>query len=213
MTLSLIQSYDLLKSAIQITPRKATREELEEFHTKEYLDFCNLTTQNDDLEKLQITSDQNFGIEYDCPIIQDILPMIQWIAGASLACAEVLNSKLVQVAINWGGGWHHSQRDEASGFCYVNDIVLAIQHLRKVHDKVLYIDLDVHHGDGVENAFNFSPKVFTFSMHKHEDGYFPGTGNIDDVGQGKGKFYSLNFPLKDGISDDSYCYIFEKLVP
>ena len=74
---------------------------------------------------------------------------------------------IFQVAINWGGGWHHAQRDEASGFCYVNDIVLAIQHLRRVYDRVLYIDLDVHHGDGVENAFNFSPKVFTFSMHKH----------------------------------------------
>ena len=87
---------------------------------------------------------------------------------------------------------------------------LAIQHLRKVYDKVLYVDLDVHHGDGVENAFAFTPKVFTFSIHKYEPGYFPGTGNISDVGQGKGKYYNCNIPLKDGIDDSAYSYVFER---
>lgn len=127
-----------------------------------------------------------------------------------MAAAESLIKRECQVAINWGGGWHHGQRDEASGFCYVNDIVLAIQHLRQEFDRVLYVDLDVHHGDGVENAFSFSPKIFTFSIHKFEAGYFPGSGNIADIGQGKGKFYSLNIPLKDGIDDATYVYIFER---
>ena len=81
-----------------------------------------------------------------------------------------------------------------------------------MYDKVLYIDLDVHHGDGVENAFSFSPKVFTFSMHKQCAGYFPGTGKITDVGHGKGRFYTLNFPLKDGVTDETYVYIFQKYV-
>ena len=132
------------------------------------------------------------------------------VLGGSLAAAESLIKRECQVAINWGGGWHHGQRDEASGFCYVNDIVLAIQHLRQEFDRVLYVDLDVHHGDGVENAFSFSPKIFTFSIHKFEAGYFPGSGNIADIGQGKGKFYSLNIPLKDGIDDATYVYIFER---
>ena len=81
-----------------------------------------------------------------------------------------------------------------------------------MYDRVLYIDLDVHHGDGVENAFSFSPKVFTFSMHKQCAGYFPGTGKITDVGHGKGRFYTLNFPLKDGVTDETYVYIFQKYV-
>ena len=68
----------------------------------------------------------------------------------------------------------------------------------------------MHHGDGVENAFSFSPKVFTFSIHKFETGYFPGTGKIENIGQGKGKFHSLNFPLRDGIKDEDYIYIFDK---
>jgi len=212
MTMSLIKTYGLLNDITPIIARKATREELQTFHSQDYLEFCEKTTDNDDLEKLEILSEQNFGIEYDCPLIPDIMNMIQWIAGGSLAAAEALNSKQCEVAINWGGGWHHAQRDEASGFCYVNDIVLAIQHLRQVYDRVLYIDLDVHHGDGVENAFNFSPKVFTFSVHKQDAGYFPGTGKIEDVGHGKGRFYTLNFPLKDGVTDDTYVYIFENLL-
>jgi len=212
MTLSLIKSYGLLNDVTPIPARKATREELQTFHSQDYLEFCDKTTNNDDLEKLEIHSEHNFGIEYDCPLIPDIMNMIQWIAGGSLVAAEALNSKQCEVAINWGGGWHHAQRDEAAGFCYVNDIVLAIQQLRQVYDRVLYIDLDVHHGDGVENAFSFSPKVFTFSMHKQCAGYFPGTGKITDVGQGKGRFYTLNFPLKDGVTDDTYAYIFENLL-
>jgi len=212
MTMSLIKSYGLLNDATPIFARKATREELLTFHSQDYLEFCEKTTDNDDLEKLEIHSEHNFGIEYDCPLIPDIMNMIQWIAGGSLAAAETLNKKQCEVAINWGGGWHHAQRDEASGFCYVNDIVLAIQQLRQVYDRVLYIDLDVHHGDGVENAFNFSPKVFTFSIHKQESGYFPGTGTIEDVGHGKGRFYTLNFPLKDGVTDETYVYIFENLL-
>ena len=72
------------------------------------------------------------------------------------------------------------------------------------------MDLDVHHGDGVENAFAFTPKVFTFSLHKYEMGYFPGSGNISDVGKGRGRYYSLNIPLKEGMDDTGYSYIFER---
>ena len=84
--------------------------------------------------------------EYDCPLLPDLGELISWVAGGSLAAAESLVKGETLRAINWGGGWHHAQRDEAAGFCYVNDIVLAIHALRKKFDRVLYIDLDVHHG-------------------------------------------------------------------
>lgn len=216
MTQSLIQSYGLCKKVTNIEAVKASRSDLESFHSSDYLDYCEKTTNNEDLEKLEIENGANgqdkYGLEYDCQLMPNLMELMQWIAGGSLTAAQSLADGHVQVAINWGGGWHHAQRDEASGFCYVNDIVLAIQKLRQVFDKVLYIDLDVHHGDGVENAFAFSPKVFTFSIHKHESGYFPGTGNINEVGQGKGKYYALNFPLKDGINDENYLYIFQNLL-
>lgn len=105
--------------------------------------------------------------------------------------------------MNWAGGLHHAKKSEASGFCYVNDIVLAILELLKYHQRVLYIDIDIHHGDGVEEAFYTTDRVMTVSFHKYGE-YFPGTGDLRDIGAGRGKYYSLNFPLRDGIDDQCY---------
>jgi acetoin utilization deacetylase AcuC-like enzyme len=88
-----------------------------------------------------------------------------------------LNHGLCDIAINWAGGLHHAKKAEASGFCYVNDIVLAILELLKYHARVLYIDIDIHHGDGVEEAFYTTDRVMTVSFHKFGD-FFPGTGDL-----------------------------------
>lgn len=119
-----------------------------------------------------------------------------------------LNRGDADIAINWAGGLHHAKKAEASGFCYVNDIVLGILELLKHHKRVLYVDIDVHHGDGVEEAFYTSNRVMTLSFHKFGE-FFPGTGDVKDVGSGLGKNYSLNFPLNDGIDDVSYETIFK----
>lgn len=115
------------------------------------------------------------------------------------------------IAINWAGGLHHAKKCEASGFCYVNDIVLGILELLKKHERVLYVDIDIHHGDGVEEAFYTTDRVMTVSFHKFGD-YFPGTGDIRDIGHGKGKYYSLNVPLDDGIDDESYHSLFKPIM-
>lgn len=88
-----------------------------------------------------------------------------------------LNKQQADVAINWAGGLHHAKKSEASGFCYVNDIVLAILELLKYHQRVLYVDIDIHHGDGVEEAFYTTDRVMTVSFHKYGE-YFPGTGDL-----------------------------------
>ncbi|QSL64959.1 hypothetical protein MERGE_002263 [Pneumocystis wakefieldiae] len=112
---------------------------------------------------------------------------------------------------SWSGGLHHAKKREASGFCYVNDIVLAILELLKYNQRVLYIDIDIHHGDGVEEAFYTTDRVMTCSFHKYGE-YFPGTGSIEDIGIGKGKNYSVNIPLKDGIDDISYESVFKPII-
>jgi len=106
------------------------------------------------------------------------------------------------------GGLHHAKKMEASGFCYVNDIVLAILELLKYHNRVLYIDIDVHHGDGVEEAFYCTNRVMTVSFHRYGD-FFPGTGDVKDIGHGEGQHYSLNVPLQQGIDDESYYHLFK----
>ncbi|KAM6056977.1 histone deacetylase 8 isoform 4-T4 [Theristicus caerulescens] len=108
--------------------------------------------------------------------------------------------------------WTASVRDEASGFCYLNDAVLGILRLRQKFDRVLYIDLDLHHGDGVEDAFSFTSKVMTVSLHKFSPGFFPGTGDVTDVGLGKGRYYSVNVPIQDGIQDEKYYQICETVL-
>ena len=93
----------------------------------------------------------------------------------------------------------------------MNDCVLGILELLKQHERVLYIDIDIHHGDGVEEAFYTTDRVMTCSFHKYGD-YFPGTGDWRDLGYGKGKNSSINFPLREGMDDDSFRYIFKPII-
>lgn len=94
----------------------------------------------------------------------------------------------------------------------MNDIVLGILELLRTYARVLYVDIDVHHGDGVEEAFYTTDRVMTCSIHKVGD-FFPGTGMQNDQGKGKGKGYAVNIPLKDGIADESFRSIFDPVSP
>lgn len=91
------------------------------------------------------------------------------------------------------------------------DIVLGIIELLRYNQRVLYIDIDVHHGDGVEEAFYTTDRVMTVSFHKYGE-YFPGTGELRDIGVGAGKYYAVNFPLRDGITDETYKHVFEPVI-
>ena len=148
-----------------------------------------------------------------CPaqVYEGLFEFQQIASGASIDGAVKLNHGACDVAINWSGGLHHAKKAEASGFCYINDIVLAILELLKYHARVLYIDIDIHHGDGVEEAFYCTDRVMTCSFHKYGD-FFPGTGAITDLGAKKGKYYSVNFPLKEGMDDASYQSVFEPVI-
>jgi histone deacetylase 1/2 len=132
-------------------------------------------------------------------------------AGASIDCAIALNHGDANLCINWGGGFHHAKKGEASGFCYINDIVLAIIELLKYHERVLYVDIDAHHGDGVEEAFYTTNRVMTVSFHKFGN-FFPGTGDIKDCGANEGRFHCLNVPLKSGMTDECYERIFKPIM-
>jgi histone deacetylase 8 len=100
-------------------------------------------------------------------------------------------------------------RSLASGFCIVNDVVLGIEVLLERFRRVLYVDIDIHHGDGVEAAFESTSSVTTLSFHRHEVGFFPGTGKVSDIGKGKGKYHSINVPLDKGLSPSTFVNVFE----
>ncbi|XP_061177573.1 histone deacetylase 8-like [Saccostrea echinata] len=203
MVHSLIEAYGLLQFMQVTPPRRALDQEMSGFHAKDYIDFLALLSKQNDEEKYEEESEQ-YGLTYDCPINRHVYTYASLTSGASLRAAECLLEGRSQVAVNWCGGWHHAKRHTASGFCYVNDIVLAILKLREKFERVLYLDLDVHHGDGVEEAFCASSKVMTVSVHKHSPGFFPGSGGLSHTGVGKGKGYTVNIPLLDGMRDEEF---------
>lgn len=206
---SLIMNYGLYKKMEIYRAKPASKFEMTQFHTDEYIEFLAKVTP-DNMESFQ-KEQQKYNVGDDCPVFDGLFEFCGISAGGSMEGAARLNRQKADVAINWAGGLHHAKKSEASGFCYVNDIVLGIIELLRFHQRVLYIDIDVHHGDGVEEAFYTTDRVMTASFHKYGE-YFPGTGELRDTGVGLGKNYSVNFPLRDGIDDYSYKHIFEPVI-
>ncbi|MES1905232.1 MAG: Histone deacetylase 3, partial [Paramarteilia canceri] len=116
------------------------------------------------------------------------------------------------ISINWNGGLHHAKKSNASGFCYVNDIVLGCQLLLQQFKRIFYVDIDVHHGDGVQDAFYLSNKVLTLSLHYYGGNFFPGTGTPFEIGAKDGIYHSLNVPLKTGIDNQQYTELFKSII-
>ncbi|KCV68495.1 histone deacetylase 3 [Fonticula alba] len=211
LTHHLVSSYGLHNSMSIFRPRRATEHEMRQFHSADYIDFLKRVTPSN-IHSFTLDTLTRFNFGDDCPVFPGMFDFCQRYAGGSLDGAYKLNDGSSDVAINWSGGLHHAKKFEASGFCYVNDIVLAILELLRVHARVMYIDIDVHHGDGVQEAFYVTDRVMTLSFHKYDGHFFPRTGDITEVGVGAGTNFSINVPLKDGIDDESYQSIFQPVV-
>ncbi|XP_057863693.2 histone deacetylase 19 isoform X1 [Cryptomeria japonica] len=209
MTHALLVHYGLHKEMQVLKPYPARDRDLCRFHADDYVSFLKGITPETTQDQLKLL--KRFNVGDDCPVFDGLYQFCQTYAGGSVGGAVKLNHKQCDIAINWAGGLHHAKKCEASGFCYVNDIVLSILELLKYHKRVLYVDIDIHHGDGVEEAFYTTDRVMTVSFHKFGD-YFPGTGDIRDVGYGKGKSYALNVPLDDGIDDESFQSLFKPII-
>ena len=175
MTHNLLLNYGLYRKMEIYRPHKATQDEMTKFHSNDYIHFLRSISLSN-MSKYN-TLMQQFNINEDCPVFDGLYEFCQLSAGGSVASAVKLNKQAADITINWAGGLHHAKKSEASGFCYVNDIVLAILELLKYHQRVLYCEIDVHHGDGVEEAFYTTDRVMTLSFHKYGD-YFPGTGDV-----------------------------------
>ncbi|KAH9947686.1 histone deacetylase [Amylocystis lapponica] len=206
---SLVMNYGLYKKMEIFRAKPATKREMTQFHSDEYVEFLSRITP---VNMNSYSKEQHkYNVGDDCPVFDGLFEYCSISAGGSMEGAARLSRDKCDIAVNWAGGLHHAKKSEASGFCYVNDVVLGILELLRYHTRVLYIDIDVHHGDGVEEAFYTTDRVMTCSFHKYGE-FFPGTGELRDVGIGKGKYYALNFPLRDGISDESYKSVFEPVI-
>lgn len=213
MAHNLCLAYGLYKKMEVYRPRKVTPEELSQFHTSEYIDFLQRVSPDNKKKFKKEVKLFNVGADpLDCPLFDGLYDFIQTCTASSIDGARKIMSGTADVAINWAGGFHHAKKNQASGFCYVNDIVLAILELLRYYPRVLYVDIDVHHGDGVEEAFYVTDRVMTVSFHKFGDYFFPQTGDVWDKGSGVGEYYAVNCPLKDGIDDKGFKSIFKPVI-
>jgi acetoin utilization protein AcuC len=211
LTWQLIEAYGLtaLPGAKVFTPGPADAEEIARFHRRDYLDVLRAADAGD-----WVPDAARYGLgPGDNPIFPGLWEAAQLVAGGSLLGARLLVEGEAERAFHFAGGLHHAMPDRASGFCYVNDAVLAIQELRRKGWKVAYVDIDAHHGDGVQFAFYDDPHVLTVSTHERGDRLFPGTGFVEEAGEGAGVGYSVNLPLQPFTDDAVYAPAFEAVVP
>ena len=149
----------------------------------------------------------------DVPIFDGMDEAARALVGGTLTAARLVTSGEAKRVIQLGGGLHHAQRASAAGFCVYNDLAVAIYALRQAGLRVAYLDVDVHHGDGVQALHYDDPDVLTISLHESGRFLYPGTGAIDEVGTGRGRGASVNVPLVPYTEDASYIDAFERVVP
>ena len=185
----------------------AEREALLTFHTERYVDVLRDASAGSHRPEAFA---MGLGTA-DCPVFNGMYEYSALACGASLKGAELVLSGQAEVAFNPSGGLHHAMPERASGFCYLNDVVLACMRLAAGGMRVLYLDIDAHHGDGVQAAFYGRRDVFTLSLHESGQTLFPGTGFEDETGTGDGRGYSVNVPLPPGTYDGAYLKAFRQV--
>jgi len=185
----------------EVCPEPAARAEIERFHSPRYIDELVRSAESGAVTPAGI--EMGLGTP-DCPVFPDMYAYPALAAGATLKAAETVAGGAARYAFNPSGGFHHAAPSRAGGFCYINDIVLACMRLADAGRRVLFLDLDVHHSDGVQNAFYRRSDVMTISLHESGRTLFPGTGFEDEIGEGKGKGFCANFPLPVGTYDEAY---------
>jgi acetoin utilization protein AcuC len=208
LTIALARELGVLAEVPVLTPDPAAHAELELVHDAAYIDAVR-----------QAGHDGRANLRYglgtpDDPVFPAMHEASALVAGATLAAARAVWSGETGHAANIAGGLHHAMRRSASGFCVYNDPAIAISWmLAQGAQRVAYVDLDVHHGDGVQAAFYHDPRVLTISLHEHPATLFPGTGLATETGSGEGRGYAVNVALPAGTGDGGWLRAFDAVVP
>lgn len=207
MTTDLLASSGFLKEEDIIKPRKATDEELLLVHQPEYVEAVKKagkgTLPESQMESYGLASD-------DTPTFEDMHEKSKMLVGATLTAVDAVMKGNAKKVLSLAGGLHHGFTGRASGFCIYNDSAVAIEYMRKNYGlKVLYIDTDAHHGDGVQFTFYNTNEVMTYSIHETGRYLFPGTGSTTERGDDAGFGFSVNLPVDAFTEDESFLSIFE----
>lgn len=206
LTVDLLKEMNALSTSEIVAPRIATDEELSLVHDPSYIDIVKKAS----LETGDTSKYESYGIgTEDTPIFPHMHEASASLVGGTLTAVDYVMEGKSTHAINLGGGLHHGFKGRASGFCVYNDSSVAIKYMQeKFNARVLYIDTDAHHGDGVQWSFYDDPNVCTISIHETGRYLFPGTGNITERGTAEGYGTSFNFPIDAFTEDESFLDIY-----
>ncbi|HXB03898.1 MAG TPA: acetoin utilization protein AcuC [Candidatus Angelobacter sp.] len=214
LAVELIHSTGLIEYCQLLPPRRATVAELELAHSPEYVELVRKLS--DPAQRRLVPRDlieaAGFG-SADNPISDELHEGTALVVGATLVGAKAVESGAATHVFSPSGGLHHAHRDRASGFCTYDDPAIACRWLRDRGHRVAYVDVDVHHGDGVEDIFYSDPNVLTISLHESGRYLFPGTGFPRDAGLGEGLGAAANLPFQPFTWDEPWLEGFEKVVP
>lgn len=207
LTMDLLRAMNQLEDTDIVSGRMATDEELSLVHSTDYIIAVKRASKNE----LTDEECQNYGLNtQDTPNFPEMHDSSAYLVGATLTACDIVMQEN-EPACNIGGGLHHGFSGRASGFCIYNDSAVAIEYMKQKYDaRVLYVDTDAHHGDGVQFTFYNDDQVFTFSIHETGRYLFPGTGGINEKGEGNGYLYSMNLPVDAYTEDASFIDCFQQ---
>ena len=211
MNARLLESYDqfTVGDSELVVPISAVREDLLMEHSAEYVDCLHTLSSGGLVEN---SGKYGFG-PGDNPPFPGMYEATLLYVGATKECVRRIVSGENSHCFNNSGGLHHAMRNRAAGFCLANDCALAARWLNAAGHRVVYLDIDAHHGDGVQGSFYDDPSVLTISLHESPETLFPRvTGFVDEIGLGDGYGYNVNIPMKAGSSDEHYAYAFDEIV-
>ncbi|GAC1507162.1 MAG: acetoin utilization protein AcuC [Candidatus Dormibacteraceae bacterium] len=214
LAVDLIRSTGLIECAHLLPPRQATIDELALVHSRDYIDIVQKLSDPVQRSRVQPHDIDAAGFaSADNPISDALHEGASLVVGASMVGAQAVQSGVALHVFSPSGGLHHAQRERASGFCTYNDAAVACQWLKQQGHRVAYVDVDVHHGDGVEDIFQSDPDVLTISLHESGRYLFPGTGFPGDCGVGAGRGSAANLPFLPYTWDEPWLEGFERVVP
>ena len=208
----LMDAYGLIgrDAATLVAPKTASDLELAVYHTEQYIEAVKRFSDNPSSPNPEAFGFHPSG---DTPAFENMYKTCCEITGGSIVGAELILSDASERVFSPGGGWHHAMSNKASWFCVFNDPVMAIHKFLEAGLRVAYVDIDAHHGDGVQDAFYDSDRVLTISLHENGQYLFPGTGFSHETGVGQGGNYSVNVPLAPYSGDSVYMWAFQEIVP
>ncbi|MBN1653841.1 MAG: GNAT family N-acetyltransferase [Deltaproteobacteria bacterium] len=190
-------------------PRMVGKERLIESHNPKYIEALEEANSGEWKERFL---EFHLGNE-DCPVFPGLFDYVLLYTSATITAVDLITNDNANVVFNLLGGFHHASRSFAAGFCYVNDVLVAIDIFLSRGFRVAYVDIDAHHGNGVQDAYYGDDRVLVISLHQTGKNLYPWSGFETEIGEGIGRGFTVNIPLPDETDDEAFEMVFDRIVP